>query len=79
MAVALLSSADGSVPFMVISQGLAQERGLKAGELAKELGAHVGGGGGGRADVGQGQGSKPDAIDLALKGASERFVELFTT
>ena len=77
LAVALLSSADGSVPFMVISQGLAQERGLKAGDLAKEMGAHVGGGGGGRADVGQGQGSKPDSIDLALKGASERFAELF--
>jgi alanyl-tRNA synthetase len=79
LAVALLSDADGSVPFMVISQGLAQERGLKAGDLAKELGVHVGGGGGGRADVGQGQGSQPDAIDAALLGASERFDQLFTS
>ena len=77
LAVALLSHAEGSVPFMVISQGLAQERGLKAGDLAKELGAHVGGGGGGRADVGQGQGSQPDSIEAALETASGRFNQLF--
>jgi len=76
LAVALLSHSDGGVPFMVISQGLSQERGILAGELAKELGAHVGGGGGGRADVGQGQGSKPEAVDMALEQVSERFIQL---
>jgi alanyl-tRNA synthetase len=66
LAVALLSVADGGVPFMVLSQGAAQERGLAAGALAKELGGQVGGGGGGRADVGQGQGSQPQAVAEAL-------------
>jgi alanyl-tRNA synthetase len=66
LAVALLSVADGGVPFMVLSQGAAQERGLEAGALAKELGGQVGGGGGGRADVGQGQGSQPQAVAEAL-------------
>ncbi|MCH2106852.1 MAG: DHHA1 domain-containing protein, partial [Planctomycetes bacterium] len=72
LAVALMSSAGGGVPFMVLSQGAAQDKGILAGELSKELGARVGGGGGGRPDSGQGQGSKPEALDDALVWVSER-------
>ena len=75
LAVALLGIADGGVPFMVLSQGAAQDRGLVAGQLAKELGARVGGGGGGRTDAGQGQGSKPEAVDDALAWVSGRIQE----
>jgi alanyl-tRNA synthetase len=67
LAVALLGVAGAGVPFIVLSQGAALERGLAAGNLAKGLGGIVGGGGGGRADVGQGQGSKPEAVDEALE------------
>jgi alanyl-tRNA synthetase len=79
LAVALVSTAEGGVPFIVLSQGLAQERGVRAGALAKELGSHIGGGGGGRDDAGQGQGTKPEAIDVALEWASARFLELLSS
>ena len=77
LAIALLSESDGGVPFMVISQGEAQARGLKAGDLAKQLDGYVKGGGGGRADVGQGQGSDASSIKTALEAASECFNQLF--
>lgn len=67
LAVALLGTGGGGVPFMVLSQGAAQERGVHAGDLSKELGGIVGGGGGGRPDSGQGQGSKPEALPEALE------------
>jgi alanyl-tRNA synthetase len=79
LAVALVSTAEGGVPFIVLSQGLAQKRGVRAGALAKELGSHIGGGGGGRDDAGQGQGTKPEAIDAALEWASGRFLELLSS
>jgi alanyl-tRNA synthetase len=76
LAVAIMAVAGGGVPFMVLSQGAAQDKGIAAGELAKDLGARVGGGGGGRPDSGQGQGSKPDAIDEALEWVSGRIQEV---
>jgi alanyl-tRNA synthetase len=75
LAVAIMGASDGGVPFMVLSQGAAQDKGVAAGDLAKDLGARVGGGGGGRPDSGQGQGSKPEAIDEALEWVSERLQE----
>jgi alanyl-tRNA synthetase len=76
LAVAILGVSGGGVPFMVLSQGAAQEKGIAAGDLAKELGGLVGGGGGGRADSGQGQGSKPEAVGEALEWVSGRLQEL---
>ena len=75
LAVALVGVSGESVPFMVLSQGAALERGLAAGKLAEEFGGHVGGGGGGRNDAGQGQGSKPEAVDEALEWVSGRIQE----
>ena len=79
LAIAILGVSGGGVPFIVLSQGASQDRGIDAGQLAKDLGARVGGGGGGRADSGQGQGSRPEAVDEALEWASGRIQELINS
>jgi alanyl-tRNA synthetase len=62
LAVVLTGRDQGKVPFVVQVQGAALASGLKAGDLAKILGAAIGGGGGGRPDSAQGQGE--DASQL---------------
>jgi alanyl-tRNA synthetase len=47
------------------------KRGLKAGDIVKEIAPIVGGGGGGRPQMAQAGGSKPEKIDDALAKASE--------
>ncbi|MFK7927525.1 MAG: alanine--tRNA ligase [Myxococcota bacterium] len=44
---------------------------VHAGKLVKELAAHVGGGGGGRPDLAQAGGARPEGIDAALAAAYE--------
>ena len=63
--VALLTGGDaGSVPFVFLCRQ--PDAGAKAGELAKAFGAQVGGGGGGRPDFAQGQGSKGGDLEGAV-------------
>ena len=45
------------------------EKGLKAGDLIKEIAPHVGGGGGGRPDMAQAGGKNPSGIPDALNEA----------
>ena len=64
-AVALLTGGDASsVPFVFLCRQ--PEAGAKAGELAKAFGGQVGGGGGGRPDFAQGQGSQGAALEQAV-------------
>jgi alanyl-tRNA synthetase len=58
LAVVLLGSQGEKVPWIAICQGAALERGLDARTAAGEVARHVGGGGGGRPELAQGQGSK---------------------
>ena len=46
-------------------------KGVKAGDLIKEIAPLVGGKGGGRPDMAQGGGNKPAAIPAALNHAQE--------
>lgn len=63
-AVVVLTGGDAKkVPFVVLCQ---PEAGHHAGKLAKAFGKHVRGGGGGRPDFAQGQGSQGDALDSAF-------------
>jgi alanyl-tRNA synthetase len=71
LAVVLIGREGGRVPFQVLSTGAAQARGLRAGPFAKSLGAQLRGGGGGRADRAQGQGTDSSRIEGALKWAEE--------
>ncbi len=69
LALVLLGRQEGRVPFLIAFEGAALQKGLKAGDLAKEFATHLGGGGGGRPNVAQGQGLKPDGVPGALAAA----------
>jgi alanyl-tRNA synthetase len=67
LAVAVIGRDDGRAPFVIVCQGAAREAGLAAGELAKGLAPMLGGGGGGRPELAQGQGAKPEGVPEALE------------
>ncbi|WP_454163427.1 alanine--tRNA ligase [Gordonia iterans] len=71
-AVVALFSVDGEkVPFVVATTDAARERGLKAGDLVREVAPLVSGRGGGKPDLAQGSGSDAGGIDAALRRVRE--------
>ena len=65
--IALIAESENdTVPFVVAVNPAAQDLGLKANELVKQLGAAVNGRGGGKADLAQGSGKGAAGIDAAL-------------
>lgn len=65
--VALIAEGEsGSVPYAVAANPAAQDLGLRANDLVKQLAASVDGRGGGKADLAQGSGKDPTGIDAAL-------------
>jgi alanyl-tRNA synthetase len=65
--VALIAEGENdSVPFVVAVNPAAQDLGLRANELVKQVGAAVNGRGGGKADLAQGSGKGAAGIDAAL-------------
>jgi alanyl-tRNA synthetase len=66
-AVVALGSITGDRPAIVIAVSeAAQRQGLLAGDLVRQVAPLLGGGGGGRPDVAQGGGSRPEALAQAL-------------
>jgi alanyl-tRNA synthetase len=72
-ALALFTREGDKVPFLVLSGGKAQQKGLKAGDVAKQVAGILGGGGGGRPDRAQGQGLSADRVDEAVQAVQEAF------
>jgi len=70
-AVLLATAAEGKVTLIAGMSRDAVARGLKAGDLIKEITPHVGGKGGGRPDMAQGGGTSSDGIPKALAAARE--------
>jgi alanyl-tRNA synthetase len=65
--VALIAAGENdSVPYVVAANPAAQDLGLRANDLVKQLGTAVDGRGGGKADLAQGSGKNPAGIDAAL-------------
>jgi alanyl-tRNA synthetase len=65
--VALIADGDGgSVPYAVAANAAAQDLGLRANDLVKQLAGAVDGRGGGKADLAQGSGKNSSGIDAAL-------------
>ncbi len=65
--VALIAEGDGgSVPYAVAANSAAQDLGLRANDLVKQLAGAVDGRGGGKADLAQGSGKDSSGIDAAL-------------
>ena len=64
--VVVLGVADGKVSVVAATNDEARERGLSANDLVRAVGPHVGGRGGGKADVAQGGGTDPSGVGAAL-------------
>jgi alanyl-tRNA synthetase len=65
--VALIAEGDGgSVPYVIAANPAAQDLGLRASDLVKQLAGAVDGRGGGKADLAQGSGKDSSGIDAAL-------------
>lgn len=71
----VLGRDKGKVPFLVVCSGEAQAKGLAAGALAKRIAGILGGGGGGRPEVAQGQGMDPAKAAEALAAAQAAVAE----
>lgn len=72
-ALVLFGRADGRVPFLIAFEGDTVKRGLKAGELAGKISAILGGGGGGKPALAQGQGLDPAKVGEA-RAAAEAYL-----
>ena len=71
--IALIAEGDNdTVPFVVAVNPAAQDLGLKANELVKQLGAAVNGRGGGKADLAQGSGKGADGHRRRTRRAARR-------
>ena len=65
--VALIAEGEGgSVPYAIAANPAAQNLGLRANDLVKQLAGAVDGRGGGKADLAQGSGKDSSGIDAAL-------------
>lgn len=67
--VVLASQVDGKVNLMVMAGESAVKKGAHAGNIVKVIAGFVGGGGGGRPNMAQAGGKKPEGIDEALLAA----------
>jgi len=65
--ISVVSAGDTeSVPYVVAANAAAQDLGIRADDLVKQLAVAVNGRGGGKADLAQGSGKDPTGIDAAL-------------
>ena len=65
--VALASENEGGkLPFIVGATKATNERGVKAGDLVKTISGYVDGKGGGKPDMAQGSGARPDGLQAAF-------------
>jgi alanyl-tRNA synthetase len=64
--VALGAVTDDRPAIVIVASEAAQREGLRAGDLVRSVAPLLGGGGGGRPDVAQGGGSRPEGLAQAL-------------
>jgi alanyl-tRNA synthetase len=67
IALALFGREEGRVPWLIVLQGLPAGPGRDARELAKIVSGRLGGGGGGKPDLAQGQGKDPAGVPDVLR------------
>ncbi|MFZ0140560.1 MAG: alanine--tRNA ligase, partial [Aeromicrobium sp.] len=70
--VVVIGTGDGKPSAVVAVNDAAQERGIAANELIGVVGEHIGGRGGGKADVAQGGGTDVGGIEAALTAVQAR-------
>ncbi len=64
--IVLASAVDGKVSLMAMAEKGAVEKGAHAGNLIREIASLVGGGGGGRPNMAQAGGKRPEGIEDAI-------------
>ncbi|MBV7295372.1 alanine--tRNA ligase [Corynebacterium sp. TAE3-ERU12] len=65
--IVLTAKSDGKAPFAIAVTDAGVADGLKAGDLVKVLGPHIGGRGGGKPQLAQGSGSEPAGISAGIQ------------
>jgi alanyl-tRNA synthetase len=74
---AIVASTDNGNAYLVVNLDQALvERGLDASRLVRELGPHIGGGGGGRPTLAEAGGKNPDGVQAALDAARDAVAKL---
>jgi alanyl-tRNA synthetase len=74
---AIVASTDNGNAYLVVNLDQALvERGLDASRLVRELGQHIGGGGGGRPTLAEAGGKNPDGVQAALDAARDAVAKL---
>ncbi len=68
--------SKNSVAFVVAANPLAVERGVKAGNLVKTLGQYIDGRGGGKPELAQGSGTKPEGLKAGFEAIAEELENL---
>jgi alanyl-tRNA synthetase len=75
--VALIAEGEGgAVPYAVAANPAAQELGLRANDLVKQLATAVDGRGGGKPDLAQGSGKNSTGIDAALEAVRSQIAAI---
>ena len=69
--IAIFGVVDGKPALVVVANELAQNNGVRAGELVKTASQVLGGGGGGKSDIAQGGGTNVSEIPNALQAIVE--------
>jgi alanyl-tRNA synthetase len=74
---AIVASTDDGQAYLVVNLDQALvERGLDASQLVRELGQHIGGGGGGRPTLAEAGGRRPEGVQAALDAARAALAKL---
>jgi alanyl-tRNA synthetase len=68
--VVVLGRAEGGKASLLVAVTKDLEKRLPAGALVKSLGAIIGGGGGGRPDLAEAGGRRPERLDDALRAVA---------
>jgi alanyl-tRNA synthetase len=75
--VALIAEGEGdTVPYAVAANPAAQDLGIRANDLVKQLATAVNGRGGGKADLAQGSGKDPAGIDAAIEAVRSQIAAI---
>jgi alanyl-tRNA synthetase len=74
---AIIASTDDGQAYLVVNLDQALvDRGLDATQLVRELGQHIGGGGGGRPTLAEAGGRRPEGVQAALEAAKAALAKL---
>jgi alanyl-tRNA synthetase len=75
IALALFGREESRVPWLIVVTGIGSGRGCDARELGKLASKHLGGGGGGKPELAQGQGQRADGLPAARRDIESALIK----